>query len=99
MVVSFRSLLVFLFFFPYQVEYAMKAVDSSGTVLGVVCSDGVLLAVEKFLLSPMLVGSTNKRIYAVNKHSGIACAGWIPDGRHIVDRGEVPLDVIFCFSS
>jgi len=31
----------------FQVEYAVKAVEQSGTVLGVRCVDGVVLGVEK----------------------------------------------------
>jgi len=31
----------------YQVEYAQKAVESSGTAIGLKCKDGIVLAVEK----------------------------------------------------
>ncbi|CAN0455141.1 unnamed protein product, partial [Hapterophycus canaliculatus] len=43
-----------------QVEYATKAVENSGTALGVRCKDGVLLAVEKLLISKMLVAGSNR---------------------------------------
>lgn len=45
---------------PTQVEYATKAVENSGTALGVRCKDGVLLAVEKLLISKMLVAGSNR---------------------------------------
>uniref|UniRef100_A0A0G4FX30 Proteasome subunit alpha type n=1 Tax=Chromera velia CCMP2878 TaxID=1169474 RepID=A0A0G4FX30_9ALVE len=72
----------------FQVEYASKAVENSGTCLGLVCKDGVVMGVEKFLLSKMLIPGTNKRIYAVDKHIGISVAGLVADARQIVDRAR-----------
>mmetsp|Transcript_11828 Transcript_11828/g.26125 ORF Transcript_11828/g.26125 Transcript_11828/m.26125 type:complete len:251 (-) Transcript_11828:207-959(-) len=72
----------------FQIEYAMKAVDNSGTCLGLVCKDGVLVAVEKFLLSKMLVEKTNKRIFPVARHAGMASAGLVTDARQIVQRAR-----------
>jgi len=37
------------------VEYAAKAVESSGTAVGVRCKDGVVLGFEKLIISKMLV--------------------------------------------
>ncbi|KAJ1399833.1 nucleophile aminohydrolase [Ochromonadaceae sp. CCMP2298] len=34
----------------FQVEYAQKAVENSGTAIGIKCSDGIVLAVGKVLL-------------------------------------------------
>lgn len=31
----------------FQIEYASKAVENSGTAIGLKCTDGILLAVEK----------------------------------------------------
>ncbi len=66
----------------------MKAVDNSGTALGIVCSDGVVLASEKLLLSKMLVDGTNKRIYSVDRHVGMAVAGLSADARQLAVRGK-----------
>ena len=41
----------------FQVEYATKAVENSGTVVGIRCADGVVLGVEKVMLSKMLLPS------------------------------------------
>ena len=35
----------------FQVEYANKAVEASGTAVGITCKDGVVLAVEKIVTS------------------------------------------------
>jgi len=72
----------------FQVEYAQKAIENSGTSLAICCKDGVLFATEKFKTSKMLVAGTSRRIYAVNKHVGIAIAGLLPDARQIVNRAQ-----------
>jgi len=72
----------------YQVEYAQKAVDNSGTAIGIACRDGIVLAVEKPLLSKMLVAGSNSRIFSVDAHAGIAITGWTADGRQIVHRAR-----------
>ncbi len=38
----------------YQVEYAMEAISHAGTALGVLASDGVVLAAEKKMSSKLL---------------------------------------------
>eukprot|EP00919_Chromeraceae_sp_WS-2016_P034105 GHVR01080847.1.p1 GENE.GHVR01080847.1~~GHVR01080847.1.p1 ORF type:complete len:251 (+),score=64.26 GHVR01080847.1:47-799(+) len=73
----------------FQVEYASKAVENSGTCMGVVCKDGVVMGVENFLMSKMLIPGTNKRIYAVDKHIGISIAGLVADARVLVERARV----------
>lgn len=70
----------------FQTEYAQKAVDNGSTVIGLKCKDGVVLAVEKLIISKLLVEGSNKRIYSVDKHAGLACAGLAPDGRMVVNR-------------
>jgi 20S proteasome subunit alpha 7 len=70
----------------FQTEYAQKAVDGSGTVLGIRCKDGVVLGVEKAIVSKMLVEGSNRRTFALDKHAGVAVAGIAPDGRMIVNR-------------
>lgn len=72
----------------FQVEYAMKAVDTSSTAIGIRCSDGVALAVEKPMLSKMLVESSNRRILTVDKHSGMCVSGLMADARQA--RGHTP---------
>lgn len=72
----------------FQVEYAQKAVENNGTVLGIHCTDGVVLGVEKLLLSRMLVAGTNKRIHTVDRHMGMALGGLVSDGRRLVNRAR-----------
>ena len=52
----------------FQVEYAQKAVDNSGTVIAVRCTDGVVMGVEKLLISKMLVAGTGRRLHTIDIH-------------------------------
>lgn len=72
----------------FQVEYAAKAVENSGTAIAICCKDGVLFAVEKFMMSKMLVEGTAKRIFPVDKHAGAAIAGLVSDARQVVERAR-----------
>jgi len=72
----------------FQVEYAAKAVENSGTAIGVRVKDGVVFGVEKLLVSRMLVEDSNRRIYAVDRHIGMATAGLTADARQIVNRAR-----------
>ncbi|KAG2237006.1 hypothetical protein INT48_001773 [Thamnidium elegans] len=72
----------------FQVEYANKAVDNSGTAIGLRVKDGVVLAVEKLVQSKLLVAGANRRIQSADLHIGIATAGLLADGRHLVNRAR-----------
>ncbi|EFJ26434.1 hypothetical protein SELMODRAFT_270930 [Selaginella moellendorffii] len=72
----------------FQTEYASKAVDNSGTAIGVTCKDGVVLGIEKLTPSKMLVEGSNKRIHHVHEHAGMAVAGLAADGRQVVARAR-----------
>lgn len=69
----------------FQVEYAMKAVENSGTAVGVRCKDGVVFGVEKLVTSKLYETGANKRIFHIDTHVGIAIAGLISDARQIVN--------------
>ena len=68
----------------FQIEYAAKAVDNSGTAVGIRCKDGVVMGVEKPKLSKMLVEGSNRRIFTVDKHSGMCVSGLMADARQVV---------------
>ena len=40
------------------------------SILGVKCSDGVIIAAEKLLTSKLLAKNTNNRIYSIDSHIG-----------------------------
>lgn len=76
----------------FQIEYAQKAVEASSTVLAIKCKDGIVLAVEKLISSKLLVNgddsSTNRKIFTVDSHIGLATAGLVADGRHLANRAR-----------
>lgn len=72
----------------FQVEYANKAVENAGTVIGLRCKDGVVLAVEKLVQSKLLVPGANRRIATIDLHAGVATAGLLADGRHLAGRAR-----------
>ena len=72
----------------FQVEYAFKAIESAGTALGVRCKDGVILGVEKLIISKMLVEGSGRRVVAISEHMGAATAGLQPDARQLVLRAR-----------
>lgn len=69
-------------------EYAAKAVHNAETVLGMVCSDGVILASEKIRSSRLQAKNSDKRIFSVDSHVGVAICGRVPDGMVIVSRAR-----------
>lgn len=72
----------------FQVEYATKAVENSGTTIGIRCSDGIVLGVEKVIFSKMLLKSSNRRVATLDSHAGVAFAGLAADSRQIVNRAR-----------
>ncbi|KAH9603911.1 hypothetical protein KSS87_017995 [Heliosperma pusillum] len=72
----------------FQIEYAAKALDNSGTVVGIKCKDGIVMGVEKLIQSKMMLPGSNRRIHSVHRHSGMAVAGLAADGRQIVARAK-----------
>ena len=68
----------------FQVEYAGKATDNGVPCVGVCCKDGAILAVEKPEETKMMLPQSNRRIFTVSRHCGMAVPGKLPDGRQIV---------------
>jgi 20S proteasome subunit alpha 7 len=72
----------------FQVEYATKAVENAGPVLGIRCSGGVVLGVAKPIHHKMVVATSGsyKRIHTCDTHVGCASTGFLPDARVLVQR-------------
>ena len=62
--------------------------NNKRTVIGIRCSDGVVLGVEKLIRSKMLVTNSYKRIFTTSMNSGLAIGGVLPDGRQLVNRAR-----------
>jgi 20S proteasome subunit alpha 7 len=72
----------------YQLEYAEKAIETAPTTMGIVFSDGVILASEKIRGSKTIVKGSNSTIYSITPTIGMAICGHLPDGRNLVSRAK-----------
>jgi proteasome alpha subunit len=73
----------------YQVEYAREAVKRGTTAVGIKCSDGVVLIVDKRVSSKLLEPSSIEKIFKIDEHIGVASSGLVGDARALVDRARV----------
>ena len=71
----------------YQVEYAIETVKRGTLAIGVKCKDGVIIAVEENPRA-LQVSNITQKIFQVDKHIGVAAAGYIPDARVQVDNAR-----------
>jgi len=69
----------------YQVEYAREAVKRGTASIGVRTEEGVVLAVDKRIRSPLLEGSSVEKLHKADDHVGIASAGHVADARQLID--------------
>jgi len=71
----------------YQVEYAIETVKRGTLAIGIKCADGVIVAVEENPRA-LQVSNITQKIFLVDKHIGVAAAGYIPDARVQVDNAR-----------
>ena len=69
----------------YQVEYAREAVKRGTASIGVRTSDGVVLAADKRIRSPLMERDSVEKIHKADDHIGIASAGHVADARQLID--------------
>lgn len=69
----------------FQVEYAQKAVDNSGTLVAIAGKNGVVTAVDKLVLSKLIVESGNPCVAHVNDFIGFTSAGVYSDGQSLLE--------------
>lgn len=74
----------------YQVEYAQEAISNAGTAIGILSSEGVVLACEKKVTSKLLDddGSAEK-LYILNDQMICAVAGMTADASILVNSARV----------
>ncbi|WP_256390674.1 archaeal proteasome endopeptidase complex subunit alpha [Natronoarchaeum rubrum] len=69
----------------YQVEYAREAVKRGTASIGIRTAEGVVLAVDKRIRSPLLEGTSVEKLHKADDHIGIASAGHVADARQLID--------------
>jgi proteasome alpha subunit len=69
----------------YQVEYAREAVKRGTASIGIRTNDGVVIAVDKRIRSPLMERDSVEKIHKADDHVGIASAGHVADARQLID--------------
>ncbi|THV06435.1 proteasome subunit alpha type 5 [Dendrothele bispora CBS 962.96] len=73
----------------FQVEYAIEAIKLGSTTIGIKTPEGVIIAVEKRVQSPLLESSSIEKIMEIDSHLGCAMSGLIADARTMIDHARV----------
>jgi len=73
----------------FQVEYAIEAIKLGSTAIGIRTKEGVILAVEKRLTSPLIEPGSNEKILEIDDHLGCAMSGLTADARTLIDHARV----------
>lgn len=73
----------------FQVEYAIEAIKLGSTAIGIQTQEGVVLAVEKRVTSPLIVPSSIEKIMEIDTHIGCAMSGLIADSRTLIDKARI----------
>eukprot|EP00164_Ancoracysta_twista_P000444 GFYU01000601.1.p1 GENE.GFYU01000601.1~~GFYU01000601.1.p1 ORF type:complete len:249 (-),score=93.93 GFYU01000601.1:168-890(-) len=73
----------------FQVEYAIEAIKLGSTAVGIQTADGVVLAVEKRITSPLMEPSSIEKILEIDTHMGAAMSGLTADARTLIDFARV----------
>lgn len=73
----------------FQVEYALEAIKLGSTAIGIRTNEGVILAVEKRVTSPLIDSSSIEKILEIDVHMGCAMSGLTADARTLIDHARV----------
>ena len=73
----------------YQVEYAIEAIKLGSTAIGIQTSEGVILAVEKRITSPLMESTSIEKIVEIDSHIACAFSGLTADSKTLIDRARV----------
>jgi len=73
----------------FQIEYAISAISLGSTAVGIQTFEGVVLAAEKRLSSPLLEPDSVKKIVEIDSHIGCVMSGLTADARTLVEHARV----------
>ncbi len=72
----------------FQVEYAMELVNRGATILGIRCSEGVVLGAEE-TVDPLEEAGSSWKIFKIDDHIGVAIVGLSSDARVLIDQARI----------
>jgi len=73
----------------FQVEYALETVNRGATIIGVTCSEGVVLGAEEKLESNLQDPRFTWKLYEIDEHLGAAVVGLGSDARILIDQARI----------
>ena len=73
----------------FQVEYAVETVNRGATILGIVCSEGVVLGAEETIETKLEDPNFSWKLYKVDDHVGAAIVGLSSDARILIDQSRI----------
>jgi len=73
----------------FQVEYALETVNRGATILGIACSEGVVLGAEEKIESKLQDENFMWKLFEVDDHLGAAVVGLGSDARILIDQARV----------
>lgn len=78
-----------------QIEYALNAVQSGSTSLAIKGTNGVVLATEKKLPTPLIDHRTIQKVAPLTDHIGLVYSGIGPDSRVMIKQGRKYAETYF----
>ncbi|KAK9172565.1 Proteasome subunit family protein [Cryptosporidium meleagridis] len=73
----------------FQVEYAIAAIKLGSTAVGIKTKEGVVLASEKRISSPLLEPRNLEKIMIIDRHVGCCMSGLVADAKTMIDHARV----------
>lgn len=74
----------------HQVEYAIEAINNAGTCVGILASDGVVLASERKVTSALLAPTkSSEKTYKLCAHAACNVAGLTADANILIDQARL----------
>mmetsp|Transcript_11215 Transcript_11215/g.14760 ORF Transcript_11215/g.14760 Transcript_11215/m.14760 type:complete len:257 (+) Transcript_11215:132-902(+) len=74
----------------HQVEYAIEAINNAGTCVGILASDGIVMASEKRISSGLLApNKTSEKTYPLASHVAANVAGLTADANLLMEQARL----------
>ena len=73
----------------FQVEYALETVNRGATIIGIACSEGIVLGAEEKIETKLQDANFTWKLYEVDDHLGAAVVGLGSDARILIDQARI----------
>ena len=77
----------------FQVEYALETVNRGATILGIACSEGVVLGAEEKIETKLQDANFTWKLYEVDDHLGAAVVGLGSDARILINQARIDAQI------